>query len=570
MIGRTDLWYKDAVFYALDVETFQDSDGDGVGDLRGLTRRLDYLAGLGVTCLWLLPFYPSPNRDNGYDVTDYYGVDPRLGTLGDFVDFVRAARDRGLRVVVDLVVNHTSDQHPWFQAARRVPDSPYRDYYVWSREKPADAHEGVVFPGEQDSVWTYDEAAGAYYLHRFYAHQPDLNVANPAVREEIRQVMGFWLELGVSGFRIDAAPFLVELKGLGPEEVGRYAHGRAPHDFLEAMREFVQWRRGDAVLLAEANVGADEVPGYFGEGDRMHLLFHFMANQRLFLALARGEAAPVGEGLAAPPPIPRTAQWAQFLRLHDELDLGRLTDAERDEVFRALAPDPRAHLYGRGVRRRLPPMLGNDRRRLELAYSLMLSLPGTPVLRYGDEVGMGDDLSLEARAAVRTPMQWSPGRNAGFSSAPAERLVRPVIAAGEYAHGRGVNVQDQDEDPASLLEWTRRMVRLRRACPELGWGAWRVLDAGDPAVFALAAEWRGGAVLAVHNLAGEARGAALDLAPWEGRPVVDLLRRGPGGRARDEDAPAGRDPFRVTLGPYGYRWYRLAAVDGGTAPEGAP
>ena len=553
MIDRNDLWYKDAVVYCLDVETFQDSNGDGIGDFRGLTRRLEHVAGLGASCLWLLPFFPTPNRDNGYDVTDYYAVDPRLGSLGDFVDFVRAARERGLRVIIDLVVNHTSVDHPWFQAARRDPASPFREYYVWSEEEPEDLREGMVFPGQQETVWTYDELAGAWYMHRFFPHQPDLNVASPAVRDEIRKIMGFWLELGVSGFRIDAAPFLVELKGIAAHEADGYEHGDAPHDLIERMREFLQWRRGDAVLLAEANIEMDEVPQYFGEGDRMHLLFHFMANQHLFLALAREEAAPLARGLAAPPAIPRVCQWVNFLRNHDELDLGRLADDERRDVFDAMGIEPDMVLFDRGPRRRLPPMLGGDRRRLELAYSLLLALPGTPVLRYGEEIGMGDDLSLEGRDAVRTPMQWSPDDGGGFSTAPRERHVRPIVENGAYGY-RALNVRDQRGDPESLLHWMSRMVQLRRRCPELGWGRWEVLDGGDPAVFALAVEWHGGVVVTLHNLAGEPREAAVDLSRWAGAPRLDLLDHG-------AEGPVGQEPQRVTLEPYGYRWWRLGEDD---------
>ena len=562
MIERNDLWYKEAIIYSLDVETFQDSNGDGIGDFRGLTRRLEHLAALGVSCLWLLPFYASPNRDNGYDIVDYYAVDPRLGTLGDFVDFTRAAHDRGMRVVVDLVVNHTSVEHPWFQAARRDRASPYREYYVWSEEEPPNAEDGVVFPGEQDSIWTYDETAGAWYLHRFYEHQADLNIASPAVREEIRKIMGFWLALGVSGFRIDAAPFLVEVKGLDGAAIRRYEHGREPHDFIGRMREFLQWRRGDAVLLAEANIEMDEVPEYFGDGDRMHLLFHFMVNQHVMLALARGDAEPIARGLHAPPAKPRLAQWAHFLRNHDELDLGRLSDDERAEVFQAMAPDEGMWLFDRGPRRRLPPMLGGDRRRIERAYSLLLALPGTPVFWYGEEIGMGDELSLPGRASVRTPMQWSADENAGFSTAAAPRLARPVIADGPFAYGR-VNVRDQRADPASLLNWMQRMIRLRRDCPEIGWGEWRLIDAGDSAVLALALEWRGGVVLTLHNLAPDARVATLDLAPWVGAEQLDLLHRGGDGRVGDV-------PQQVILEPYDYRWYRLGGDDASYPRESMP
>ena len=559
MIGRHDLWYKDAIFYALDVETFQDSNGDGIGDFPGLTRRLEHVAGLGATCLWLLPFHPTPNRDNGYDVTDYYAIDPRLGSLGDFVDFTRSAREHGLRVVMDLVVNHTSDRHPWFERARRAPKgSSDRDWYVWSDRRPRDAAKGMVFPGEQESVWSYDRVARAWYMHRFYDHQPDLNVAHPAVREEIRKIMGFWLELGVSGFRIDAAPFVVELKGIRGPHVKGYDHRDAPADFFERMREFLQWRRGDAILLAEANIAMDEVPEYVGEGDRLHLLFHFFANQHLFLALATGEAEPLVRGLRAAPPLPRTAQWAHFLRLHDELDLGRLTDDERDAVARAMAPDESMWAFERGPRRRLMPMLGGDRRRYELATSLMLALPGSPVVRYGDEIGMGEDLSLKGRDAVRTPMQWSPEPNAGFSTAAPDALARPLVTEGPFAYGR-VNVRDQVGDPGSLLQWTERMIRLRRGCPEIGWGRWDVLDAGHPAVIALVCEWHDGVVLTVHNLAGETCEATLDLSRWSGRPRRDLLHRDPPGRVDDA-------PLVLALEPFGYRWFRLGSDDA-TRPQ---
>ncbi|MBV9787334.1 MAG: trehalose synthase, partial [Chloroflexi bacterium] len=328
----SDRWYENAIIYCLDVDTFQDGDDDGVGDFKGLTKRLDYLVGLGITCLWLLPFYPSPNRDNGYDITDYYNVDPRLGTLGDFVEFMREARERGIRVIVDLVVNHTSDQHPWFQAACRDPHSKYRDFYVWSEEKPADAHEGVVFPGQQDSIWTYNKDARAYYFHRFYEHQPDLNISNPAVTEEIRKIMGFWLELGVSGFRVDAAPFLIEMKGIKGADVDD------PYLYLKEMHEFLTVRRGDAIMLAEANVAPEEIAKYTGDGDKMDMLFNFLVNQQLFLALARGKAQPLIKSLNALPQIPKWCQWASFLRNHDEIDLGRLSDKERQEVFAQFGP----------------------------------------------------------------------------------------------------------------------------------------------------------------------------------------------------------------------------------------
>jgi maltose alpha-D-glucosyltransferase/alpha-amylase len=539
-----DLWYKDAVIYSLDVDSFQDSNGDGIGDFRGLSERLDYLASLGVTCLWLLPFYPSPNRDNGYDVMDYYGVDPRLGTLGDFVELMHRARERGIRVLVDLVVNHTSDQHPWFQSARRSPDSPYRDYYVWSETLPKNWNQGMVFPGFQDSIWTWDEEAGAYYLHRFYVHQPDLNIANPAVREEICRIMGFWLELGVSGFRLDAAPFLIEMKGAdsepGEDGEDRYA-------YLREFRDFLSWRRGDAILLAEANVDRKKVAQYFGDDARIHMLFAFLVNQYLFLSLAKQEAAPLARGLQMPPPPPPTGQWANFLRNHDELDLGRLSTEERQKVFQELGPEPAMQLYDRGLRRRLPPMLGGDRRRIEMAYSLMFSLPGTPVLRYGEEIGMGEDLSLAERESVRTAMQWSDEKNGGFSTLrSANALARSVISGGDYGIER-INVAAQQRDPSSLLHWMARLISARKQCPEIGWGAWEILEAGDPAVFALRCTWNEGSVITVHNLAD--REVAVRLRIDGGEPLFELIGDRPY-ELIDSDE-------EIVLRPYGYRWFRL-------------
>ena len=536
-----DLWYKNAVLYCLDVETFMDANGDGVGDFRGLADRLDHLEGLGVTAVWLNPFYPSPGRDNGYDITDFYGVDPRLGNLGDFVEFSRAARDRGMRVIVDLVVNHTSIDHPWFQDARE--GGPHRDWYVWSKERPDDITQGIIFPGVQDAVWTHDERADAWYMHRFYKHQADLNIANPDVREEIQRIMGFWLELGVSGFRIDAVPFLVEYKGLAEEP------DRDPLLLLSEMRDFLSWRRAGAVMLAEANVPYEEVGGYFGgrafdADERMHMVFDFPLNQRVFLALARGEAAPIEDTLRAHPELPVQAQWGTFLRNHDEIDLGRLSDAEREEVFAAMGPEPTMQIYDRGLRRRLAPMLGGDHDRIAMAFSLLLALPGTPVLWYGDEIGMGEDLALEERNAVRLPMPWSDEPNGGFSLAPAEDLVRPVLEEGPYGYGR-INVARQREREGSLLHRVQRLVRVRRACPEIGWGTMKVLDTDAPGVLATLHEWRDNRVLALHNLAREVATVSLDL---QARHLAPLVGGEPD--AVSADAP-------VRLGPYDYRWYRL-------------
>lgn len=572
MLGPGDLWYKDAIIYAINVDTFQDSDGDGVGDFPGLTSRVEYLHALGVTCVWLLPFYPSPNRDNRYDVADYYGVDPRLGTLGDFVDFLRVARERGIRVMIDLVVNHTSDQHPWFQAARADRTSRYRDYYVWADEPPPNAREGMVFPGVEESTWTHDPAAGAWYFHRFYRFQPDLNLGNPAVREEIRKIMGFWLELGVSGFRLDAAPFLIERKGVQAAAL----EARRPHTFFRYMRNFLSWRRGDAALLAEANVLPEDVDDYVGTGDKVHLLFNFYANQHLFLSLATGDAAPLADALRRLPALPTSAQWANFLRNHDELDLGRLAPAELERAYAAFAPDEDMRLYGRGVRRRLAPMLGGDRARLELAHALMLALPGTPVLRYGDEIGMGDDLSLPEREGVRTPMQWTPGHNAGFSTAPAAALVRSLVA-GAYGPA-AVNVADQQRDPGSLLNWLQRALGVRQACPELGWGVPALLDTGAPSVVAMRCDAssrrpasdgaippatalppthgaRCDTIVTFHNLAAEPCTVAVGEADLAEREVTELLSNRDYGTARDLRAG-------IALDGHGYRWFRLGAAPG--------
>jgi maltose alpha-D-glucosyltransferase / alpha-amylase len=538
-----DLWYKDAVIYCLDVDRFQDSNGDGIGDFRGLKDRLSYIAGLGFTCVWLLPFYPSPNRDNGYDVSDYYAVHPELGTLGDFVEFMHLARERGLRVIVDLVVNHTSRDHPWFQQARSDPDSPYRDYYVWSKTKPEDAHEGVIFPGVQDTIWSYDRKAGEYYLHRFYPHQPDLNVGNPRVREEIEKIMGFWLALGVSGFRVDAAPFVVEMKGVDREDV------RDPLEFLTDFRSFLQWRRGDAILLAEANLPPAEMLDYFAD-DKLQMGFNFILNQHLFLALARQQAAPLIEGLLTPPPMPEASQWATFLRNHDELDLGRLSESQRQDTFSAFAPEPTMQLYERGIRRRLAPMLGGDARRLKMAYALMLSLPGTPVINYGEEIGMGEDLSLNERDSVRTPMQWSAAVNAGFSTAKAGELISPVVDEGDFDY-RQLNVASQRQDSESLLNWLERAIRVRKENPEFGWGKVDIVETGDPAVFGHRLEHDGGVVIGVHNLSDKATRVKLDVSEYEGRRLVDLIDH-------SEREPVEGQRHEVDMDGYGFHWFRVA------------
>jgi len=420
-----DLWYKNAVIYCLSVGTYMDANGDGIGDFQGLVRRLDYLQGLGVTAIWLMPFQVSPLRDDGYDVADYYNVDPRYGTLGDFVEFTHAARQRGLRVLIDLVVNHTSNEHNWFKEARKDPGSKYRDWYIWSKKKPPRADHGMVFPGVQKSTWNYDAVAKAWYFHRFYDFQPDLNTSNPAVQAEILKIMGFWIQLGVSGFRMDAVPFVIGTKG------AKVKKSIEQYDMLRRFREFLQWRQGDCIILAEANVLPRTDMEYFGtDGDRMHMMFNFQVNQHLFYALASANTESLKAALKRTKSRPSTAQWGVFLRNHDELDLGRLSKRQQQTVFDAFGPKPEMQLYGRGIRRRLAPMLNGDRRRLELAYSLLFTLPGTPVIRYGDEIGMGDDLSLPERNSARTPMQWSNEPQGGFTK--SDKPFLPVIKGGPY------------------------------------------------------------------------------------------------------------------------------------------
>ena len=531
--STSDLWWKNAVIYCLDIETFRDADGDGCGDLAGLIERIDHAARLGASCLWLMPFYPTPNRDDGYDITDYLAVDPRLGDLGDAVDAIRHARDRGLRVIVDLVVNHTSDEHPWFRAARADRASRYRDYYVWS-DDPASEH------GTTKQNWAWDDAAGQYYLHRFAPFQPDLNIANPAVRDEIAKTVGFWLTLGASGLRMDAVPFLVEEVGIDGADPG------SGKRWLHELREYAARRRGDAMLMGEVNVRLEDLESYFEDrGDALHLQLGFLINQRLWLSLARGEAAPLEDLIRRLPVPPRDAGWATFLRNHDELTLDKLAPAERDDVFAAFAPEERMRIYGHGIRRRAASMLGGDGPRLRMAWSLLLSLPGTPVVLYGDEIGMGEDLELDGRMSVRTPMQWSPGPTAGFSGADTERLVRPVV---DGAFGpEDVSVAAQQRQPDSLMRFMQHLIHERREAPELGWGVSTLIENEPPALLARRADWQESTVIAVHNLSAEPVASELDL----GDDVVgvdDLLE------LREHRVDRGR--LALNLDAYGYLWLR--------------
>ena len=542
-------WYKNAVFYSLDLETFMDANRDGVGDFSGLIKSLDYLHSLGVDAIWLAPFQPTPNKDNGYDIKDYYGVDPRHGSSGDFAEFMHAASNVGIKVVIDLVVNHTSDEHPWFKEARKDKNSPYRHWYVWADEKPEDWDEGMVFPGVQKSVWTHDEKAQAWYFHRFYDFQPDLNISNPEVQREIHRILGFWLSLGVAGFRVDALPFILETQGPGIAN-----NRKTQFEFLEALRRFMQWRKQESVLLGEANVAPDQVMPYFGaKGEGLQMMFNFYVNQYMFLAMAEGRAEPLRKALEQTCQRLPEAQWAHFLRNHDELDLGRLSEEERQKVFDAFGPEESMQLYGRGIRRRLAPMLGS-RQRYELAHSLMLSLPGTPVIRYGDEIGMGDRLDLEERQAVRTPMQWNHREHAGFSATSSRRkLIHPLVEEGPYAY-QHINVEAQMRQDKSLLNWMRQMLRLRKECPEIGYGRWESLELEASSVLGLYYDYEDNCLLTLHNLI-------------EHPVVVELSQKQVFGQHEGECILMDlRDPveievrnkrIEVELGAFGYRWLRV-------------
>jgi trehalose synthase len=550
----SDLWWKNAIVYCLDVETYLDHDGDGCGDIEGLTERIDYLAGIGVTCLWLMPFYPTPNRDDGYDIIDYYGVDPKLGTLGDVVGLVRTAKDRGMRIIIDLVVNHTSDRHPWFRKARSSPSSPYRDFYVWQDEPPDEPDAEVVFPDAEDSIWSWDDKAGQWYLHHFYSHQPDLNIGNRTVRDEIAKIAGFWLELGVDGFRIDAVPYLIETGGIEGADLD-------PHGFLKDFRAFISRRRGDVLLLGEVNLPHPDLHDFFGEarGDELQMLFNFPLMQQIYLGLARQDAEPIAEAIRETPHLSDDCQFANFVRNHDELTLDKLSDDERQEVFDAFGPDEDMQLFGRGLRRRLPPMLDGDQQRIRLVYSLMFSLPGTPVLFYGEEIGMGENLDIDGRMSVRSPMQWSDGRNGGFSDAPPSRLRRPVVD-GRFGP-LAVNVAAQRRDPDSLLSWMERVMRRRRETPTFGWGTWEVLDTDATSVLAHRVQWEDDAVVAVHNLGSVPCVVTIDLGPLPDEPELqDLLDDG---EATHELDGAG---FELKLEGYGYRWFRIRSSERRAAP----
>jgi maltose alpha-D-glucosyltransferase/alpha-amylase len=544
-VGAEPLWYKDAIIYELRVGAFMDSDGDGIGDFRGLTERLDYLQDLGVTALWLLPFYPSPLRDDGYDIADYENIHADSGTLDDFKTFLREAHDRGLRVITELVINHTSDQHPWFQRARRAPPgSRWRDFYVWSDtpERYTDAR--VIFKDFEPSNWSWDPVAHAYYWHRFYAHQPDLNFANPEVERAVTRALDFWLGLGVDGLRLDAIPYLFERDGTNCENLAE------THGFLKRLRRHVEENYRDRMLLAEANQWPEDAVAYFGAGDECHMAFHFPVMPRLFMSLHMEDRFPIIDILQQTPHVPDTCQWALFLRNHDELTLEMVTDEERDYMYRVYANDARARL-NLGIRRRLAPLLGNDRRRMELMNALLLSLPGTPVLYYGDEIGMGDNIYLGDRNGVRTPMQWSSDRNAGFSRANPQRLYLPVIIDPEY-HFESINVEAQQNNLHSLLRWLKRLIALRKRHKSFGRGTIEFLTPSNSKVLAFIRQHGDEHVLVVANLSRFVEYVELDLARFKGKCPIELF-------GQHAFPPIGDLPYLLTLGPHAFYWFEIAA-----------
>jgi len=539
------LWYKDAVIYQLHVKSFFDANGDGVGDFAGLTRKLDYIADLGVDTVWLLPFYPSPRRDDGYDIAGYRDVHPDYGTLADARAFIRAAHARGLRVITELVVNHTSDQHPWFERARRArPGSAARRYYVWSDNDQAYAGTRVIFCDTEKSNWTWDPVAGAYFWHRFYAHQPDLNYDNPQVLKEILGVMHFWLDLGVDGLRLDAVPYLVEREGTHNENLPE------THAVLRRIRADLDASYRNRMLLAEANQWPEDAQEYFGNGDECHMSFHFPLMPRMYMAIAREDRFPITDIMRQTPDIPANSQWAIFLRNHDELTLEMVTSSERDYLWDVYAADRRARI-NLGIRRRLAPLLERDRRRIELMDSLLLSMPGTPVIYYGDELGMGDNIHLGDRDGVRTPMQWSPDRNGGFSRADPERLLLPPLMGPLYGY-EAVNAEAQQRDPHSLLNWTRRMLAKRRQTHAFGRGTLRFLYPGNRKILAYLREYGETRILCVANLSNAAQPVELALQEFAGRVPMEMLGGTP--------FPAiGQLPYLLTLPPYGFYWFELSA-----------
>jgi maltose alpha-D-glucosyltransferase/alpha-amylase len=540
-------WFKTAVFYELYVRSFFDSNADGMGDFKGLVEKMDYLEWLGVDCLWLLPFYQSPLKDGGYDISDFYSILPEYGNLNDFMEFLDAAHSRGIRVVTDLVMNHTSDQHPWFQEARK-PGSDKRDWYVWSDTVHKYEEARIIFLDTESSNWSWDDEAQAYYWHRFFSHQPDLNYDNPEVQEQMLAAVRFWLDLGLDGFRLDAVPYLFERDGTNGENLPE------THSFLQRVRSEVDKLYDNRVLLAEANQWPEDVVDYFGEnGDECHMAFHFPLMPRLFMAARRQVRYPIVETLEKTPDIPQNCQWGIFLRNHDELTLEMVTDEERDYMYNEYAKDPRMKL-NLGIRRRLAPLLENSRDQMEQFHAILFSLPGTPIIYYGDELGMGDNIYLGDRDGVRTPMQWTGDRNAGFSRADFAQLYLPVLLDPVYGY-QATNVEAQLRDQHSFLQWFRRLLAVRKQHPVFGLGSFEVLHPENPAVFAYVRAYADDIVLCVNNLSGRAQAAELDLSAWEGMYPVELL-------GRERFPRIGELPYLLTFGPHSYYWFQLTTEDG--------
>jgi len=541
---RDPLWYKDAVIYEVHVRAFADSNNDGIGDFPGLTSKLDYIQDLGVNAIWLLPFYPSPLRDDGYDIADYRNIHPQYGTRADFRTFVDEAHRRGLRIITELVINHTSDQHPWFQAARRAPaGSSKRNFYVWSDSAERYAGTRIIFTDTESSNWTFDKVAQSYYWHRFFSHQPDLNFDNPHVERAIIRIMNFWLDQGVDGLRLDAIPYLIEREGTSNENL------RETHAVVKRIRKVVDEHYADRVLLAEANQWPEDVRDYFGDGDECHMAFHFPLMPRMYMAIAQEDRHPIVEIMQQTPDIPANAQWAIFLRNHDELTLEMVTSKERDYMYQMFAADPRARL-NLGIRRRLAPLLENDPERIKLMNSLLLSMPGSPIIYYGDEIGMGDNFYIGDRNGVRTPMQWSPDRNAGFSRADPQRLYLPPIMDSVYGY-EAVNVEAQTRDRASLLNWMKRMLQIRQTSQAFGRGTLQFVRPGNRKVLVYVRQFGDDTILCVANLARSAQPVEINLAAHKGTVPIELLGQTP-------FPPIGELPYLLTLAGYGFYWFRLS------------
>jgi maltose alpha-D-glucosyltransferase/alpha-amylase len=536
------LWYKDAVFYEVSVRSFFDSDADGNGDLRGLLQKLDYLKDLGVDCLWLMPYYPSPLKDDGYDIADFYNIHPTLGTVEDFEALTKAAHERGMRIIADLVLNHTSDQHPWFQSARRDRSSPYHDYYVWNDSPDKYPGVRVIFNDTHESNWSYDPIARRYYWHRFYSHQPDLNFDNPQVRKEILNVMAWWMDRGIDGFRVDAIAYLFEREGTSCENLPE------THAFCKEIRHFMEEHYPGTILLAEANQWPQDLVPYFGSGDEFHMAFNFPLMPRMFMALRREQSWPIIEIMDQIPQIPPTCQWALFLRNHDELTLEMVTTDERDYMYAEYAKDKRMR-HNLGIRRRLAALMEGDRRQLELLHAMLFSLPGSPVLYYGDEIGMGDNIYLGDRNGVRTPMQWTGDRNAGFSRGDPAQLHQPVILDPVF-HYQAVNVEAQLRTSTSFLQWMRRIIRVRKKYSAFGRGALRFLACENRKVVAYLREFLDQTLLCVNNLSAFAQPAALDLRTHRGLVPMELLGNHAFPRIEDQ-------PYFLSLGPHSFYWFKL-------------